>query len=215
MNLGPDVTLYCGDCLEVLPTLEANSVDAVVTDLPYANATQYGEYEDTVKNLNSLIESTLPELRRIASVVTITCGVANIHFYPKPDWVLSWVSPAGTGSGPWGFCCWQPILAYGKDPYLQHGLGRRPDTLIKTFRSNKNDHPCPKPTEFMKWLVARCTANENDTVLDPFMGSGTTGVACVKTGRKFIGIEIDQGYFDIAVKRIKEAQMQPALMEVA
>jgi DNA modification methylase len=52
------------------------------------------------------------------------------------------------------------------------------------------------------------STNENDTILDPFMGSGTTGVACVQTGRNFIGIEIDKGYYDIAEKRIKEAQMQ-------
>jgi len=62
----------------------------------------------------------------------------------------------------------------------------------------------------MEWLVRNCVP-QSATVLDPFMGSGTTGVACVKTGRNFIGIEIDEGYFKIAEKRIAEAQMQPRL----
>jgi DNA modification methylase len=62
----------------------------------------------------------------------------------------------------------------------------------------------------MKWLI-KSYSNEGDTILDPFMGSGTTGVACVQTGRNFIGIEIDPTYFAIAEKRIAEAQMQPRL----
>jgi len=71
-------------------------------------------------------------------------------------------------------------------------------------------HPTQKPLELMKWVLENYT-NEGDTILDPFMGSGTTGVACVQTGRNFIGIEIDPGYFAIAERRIKEAQMQGRL----
>jgi DNA modification methylase len=71
-------------------------------------------------------------------------------------------------------------------------------------------HPSPKPIEYMTKLILRLT-NEGDTILDCFMGSGTTGVACVQTGRNFIGIEIDPTYYDIAVKRIFEAQQQPRL----
>ena len=59
----------------------------------------------------------------------------------------------------------------------------------------------------MRWIIQRYT-KQNDAILDPFMGSGTTGVACVQTGRNFIGIEIDPGYFKIAEKRIKDAQQQ-------
>ena len=78
-------------------------------------------------------------------------------------------------------------------------------------RGNENTaHPTTKPIWIMKEFVTRSTAEEM-TVLDCFMGSGTTGVACVQTGRKFIGIEIDPTYFAIAEKRIKEAQMQPRL----
>lgn len=72
--------------------------------------------------------------------------------------------------------------------------------------SNNKKHPTQKPLELMRWCIER---TNSQTILDPFMGSGTTGVACVKLGRKFIGIEIDSGYFDIACKRIRDAYAQP------
>jgi len=72
---------------------------------------------------------------------------------------------------------------------------------------DNTDHPTTKPLWIMKRLVTVCT-NAGATILDPFMGSGTTGVACVQTGRKFIGVEIESKYFEIAVKRISEAQLQ-------
>ena len=74
-------------------------------------------------------------------------------------------------------------------------------------------HPTQKPLELMEWVILNYT-NPGDTILDPFMGSGTTGVACVQTGRNFIGIEICEEYFRIAEKRIKSAQQQPSLLEV-
>jgi site-specific DNA-methyltransferase (adenine-specific)/modification methylase len=202
-----DVQLYLGDCLDVLKTLDAGSVDAVVTDPPYANGTEYGLWEDTQERLAALVTELMPQVRRVSRRALITCGVANVHLYPPPDWILSWFTPAGAGSSRWGFCCWQPILAYGRDPYLAAGLGRRPDAVNLTRRAEKNGHPCPKPIEFMRWLIERATL-KGETVLDPFMGSGTTGVACVQTGRNFIGIEIDEGYFKIAERRIAEAQLQ-------
>ena len=81
---------------------------------------------------------------------------------------------------------------------------------IQKIHPSKTEHPTQKPVELMEWLIKTYT-NEGDTVLDITMGSGTTGVACVQTGRNFIGIEIDPTYFAIAEKRIKEAQMQPRL----
>ena len=76
--------------------------------------------------------------------------------------------------------------------------------------SKDRDHPVQKPAELMQELIEVVT-RENSTIVDCFMGSGTTGVACVQTGRNFIGIEIDEGYFKIAEKRIKDAEMQMRL----
>jgi site-specific DNA-methyltransferase (adenine-specific)/modification methylase len=75
-------------------------------------------------------------------------------------------------------------------------------------------HPTQKPIEVMRWSIEQAKTSPGDLILDPFMGSGTTGVAAVKLGRKFIGIEIDRGYFDIAVRRISEALAQPPLFRL-
>lgn len=207
-RLGDNVTLYLGDCLEVMRGMDDKSVDAVITDPPYGNNTEYNSYNDTKDNLRQLVSVFMPHALRIANSVFVTSGVANMWLYPEPTWTLSWVNQAGVGSSSWGFTCWQPILAYGKDPYLQDGKGRRPDTLFqRKTDKNKNNHPCAKPDNVMRWIIER-TTRQGDTILDPFMGSGTTGVACVQTGRKFIGIEISDEYYNIAKKRIQQAQLQ-------
>ena len=74
-------------------------------------------------------------------------------------------------------------------------------------RQSGRKHPTQKPVAVIKWCLSFLP--DAKTILDPFMGSGTTGVACVKTGRKFIGIELDPDYFDVACKRVREAYAQP------
>ena len=203
--------LYLGDCLEILPTLATGSMDAVVTDPPYGNGVEYASYEDTRENISTLIGNFMPQVLRVSRRVILTPGVANIQLYPPYTWILSWVNMAGVGSSAWGFSCWQPILVYGPDPFLANRRGRRPDTYIQM----RNDvaivnHPCPKPDNVMAWILER-TTNADDLIFDPFMGSGTTGVACMKLGRRFIGCEIDPGYYAIAEKRIHEAASQMLL----
>ena len=208
------VELHLGDCLEVMKSMPDKSVDAIITDPPYGNNLKYSSYLDTRENLEKIVPIFMDECLRIAQRVVVTPGVANIYLYPKYTWILSWVNMAGVGSSSWGFSCWQPILVYGKDPFLQNRKGRRPDTYQqKGNEVAKVNHPCPKPTNVMRWIVERTTM-VNETILDPFMGSGTTGVACVQTGRNFIGIEIDPEYFAIAERRIKEAEAQPRLEAV-
>ena len=86
-------------------------------------------------------------------------------------------------------------------------MGRRPDFIEWSETSEKNGHPCPKPIKFQKLWIDR-VAHDAQTILDPFMGSGTTGVAAVQMGRDFIGIEREPKYFDIACRRIEDAQRQ-------
>ncbi len=200
------VTIYLGDCREILSELP--KVDLVLTDPPYGNNTDYPSYEDTQDNLARLVSSVMAPLLNISPIVLITCGVGNMWLYPKPHWVLSWTVPAGTGSGPWGFCCWQPVLAYGKDPYLSSGKGRKPDTLVKYEKASSTDHPCAKPLDVWKWLVARGSVDTNKTVLDPFLGSGTTLKACKDLNRKCIGIEIEEKYCEIAANRCRQSVME-------
>jgi DNA modification methylase len=207
-HLAEGVTLYLGDCREILPTL--GKVDAVVTDPPYGNGTEYGIFNDTESAVRELIETVLPWAQENAQRTLVTSGNQCQHLYPRPRWTLAWVTPAGAGSGPWGFSCWQPILAYGSCPYLASGQGRRSDILIHTESSEPNGHPCPKPINFMKKLIERASL-AGQVILDPFMGSGTTGVAAVNMGRKFTGVEIEPRFFDIAVRRINDALARPDL----
>ena len=214
-TLAEGVALILGDCREVLPTL--GRVDAVVTDPPYGIGFPYASYDDTTDNLRDLIGGFMPECLRAAKRVIVTPGVSNLHEYPKSDWTSAWTWETTATYGALGYNQWQPILFYGKDV---KGFGSV-NGVLKSDRihfsggaakiAGDNDgaaHSCPKPTAFMQRLVARFSL-DGESILDPFMGSGTTGVACVKLGRKFIGIEIDPGYFDIACKRIEEAYRQP------
>jgi hypothetical protein len=117
-------------------------------------------------------------------------------------------SLAGTGLGSWGFQCFMHCAFYGPDPY---GC-TRPNGKYGIYGNDANrvDHPCAKPINAMMWAVERASLN-GETVLDPFMGSGTTGVACARLGRRFVGVEIEPRYFDIACRRIEQAQRQPDL----
>ncbi len=212
-----DCTLYLGDCREILPTL--GKVDAVVTDPPYGIGFPYHSYEDTRENLRGLIAALFAQLHRFNRAV-ILCGPSQIHEYPASDWVgaITWNT---TGSfGKFGYSQWTPVLLYGDDiPGFGNVNGvTKADTYHISggaavgFQRTKEEaaHTCPKPLNVMRQTVQRYTA-AGETILDPFMGSGTTGVACVKLGRRFIGIEVEPKYFDIACRRIEAAYAQPDL----
>ena len=216
-------TLHCGDCLDILPTLPDGSVDVVVTDPPYGLLFPYHSYEDTRDNLRRLIAGFVPEAQRVARKrVIVLCGPTQIGLYPQPRWVgaITWNT---TGShGKYGFNQWTPILCYGDDVrgFAKVNGVLKSDTItingaagVGFMRSTEEKrHTCPKPLNMMRMVVNRFT-EPGSIVLDPFMGSGTTGVACAMEGRHFVGIESDAGYYDIAKRRIES--VQPALMEAA
>jgi DNA modification methylase len=202
-----NATLYCGDCLDIMPTLPR--VDAVIADPPYGIGLAYESHNDTVAAVAAFAPRVVAQAQAIARVVSITPGNLNQYLYPRPTWTLCWFNRAGAGSGPWGFSCWQPIMCYGPDPYLAAGMGRRPDFIEWSETAEQNGHPCPKPYQFMfRWLTR---VSLSGTVVDPFMGSGTTGAVCANLGRPFIGIEIERKYFDIACERIDNAYRQRRL----
>lgn len=198
------VTIYHGDCREILPDLP--KVDLVLTDPPYGNGTDYGRYVDTRDNLKLPVVDVMPLILGAAKVSLVACGIGNMFEYPKPDWVLCWHWEGGGGSSKWGFNNWQPILAYGGDPYLANRLGRRQDYIqakpVKEWASIH--HPCPKPQGVWSWLIMRGSIVANDTILDPFLGSGTTAYCAKKLNRKCIGIEINEKYCEIAAKRCSQ-----------
>lgn len=218
-----DCTLYLGDCRDILPTL--GKVDAVVTDPPYGVSYQgsatkhtlkdgegYASFDDTPEEILTVCVPAVRAAMDLARSGVMTPGNACSHLYDPPRAQGAIFYPSGANAGPWGFVCSQPLFYYGKDPFLAFGMGSRPNGFSTTESAEKNGHPCPKPIGQTRWLVCRVSF-PNETVLDPFMGSGTTGVACANLGRSFIGIEREPTYFDIACRRIEEAYKQPRLFD--
>lgn len=196
------VKLWLADCLDVLPTLELGSVDAVVTDPPYGIGYSSG-WENQFRDVRihgdestAVRDGALSLVHGIPSLVfgswkaTRPEGVKMVIYWDK--------GTVGMGdlSLPW-FPSTEEIYVLGSG-----FVGSRTSSVMRHWVRNEN-HPTEKPEALMVELVAKCPG---DSILDPFMGSGTTGVAAVRLGRSFIGIEKENSkerpYFDIAKRRI-------------
>jgi site-specific DNA-methyltransferase (adenine-specific) len=215
-----DAMLILGDCLTVVPA--CFRAEALITDPPYGvdlgetagsgeghglKLEAYASYEDTYDNFLALIVPRLNRAIDMAERAVVFTG-PHIHEQRKPDAIGGIYCPAASGRHAWGFKSFLPALLYGKAPDLQ--LGSKHTAIYSTATTEKNGHPCPKPVAWMKWAVD-LSSRTGETVFDPFMGSGTTGVAAVQLGRKFVGVEMEPAYFDIACERIANAQRQERL----
>ena len=209
-----DCTLYLGDAREVLPGL--GSVAAVVTDPPYgmefrSNHRTVAPKFHAISNddtIDALVWATGIEASHSKYVF---CRWDNLPAVPKPKSLVTWVKNNWSMGDLTGEHARQTEVALfypGPDHSFPCG---RPSDVIQAPRTGNEWHPTEKPVQLI-WHVARWTSG---TILDPFMGSGTTGVACVKLGRKFIGIEIEPRYFDIACRRIEAAYAQPDMFVAA
>ena len=221
----PDVKLIHGDCLQVMRGMEDNSVDAVICDPPYGLMSESGkvqmrgaivnqDYGDWDKSLDYDWINYLPasksavifhDQKQSTNLSNIASesgwNLKRFIFWDKGD---SGINPRRNFVN-----CVEVAAFFVKKNYTWNGGG----ATRNIFRFNRRPtpfHPTQKPVSLMAWIILTIT-NPGDTILDPFMGSGTTGVACVQTGRNFIGIEIDEKYFAIAQKRIKDALQQPGL----
>lgn len=192
-----DAVLYRGDCREILPLLP--KVDAVVTDPPYGIGIASNPVRQKHQRMGwdaAPLELNTFEMMRSRSAHQIVWG-GNYFGLPPSQGFLVWdkVQPEEFSLA---MCeqAWCSVQAPAK-LFKRHVV------------SYSKEHPTQKPVELMQWCIERLPASR--TILDPFMGSGTTGVAAVKLGRKFIGIEIDESYFSIACRRIEDAYKQPDL----
>jgi len=198
------IRLYCGDCLEILPTLPEGAVDAVVTDPPYGigeaagknisrsrgnvAATDYGvmSWDDTPAQIEV-------ELAMTISRQQVVFGGNYYKLPPSSCWLI-WDK---LNSGDFADC----EIAWTNLKRAVRIIRHRWNGMIREGNEKRVGHPTQKPLAVMAWAVGFTDGD----VLDPFMGSGTTGVACVNLGRRFIGIEKEPRYFKIAVKRIEDA----------
>lgn len=213
-----DATLYLGDCLEILPTLP--KVDAVITDPPYGIAFAHGGNDRrgigngkyATKFANEAIHGDdapfIPAAWLTLGVPAIFWG-AN-HFsnqVPGSKGWLVWDKRAASGhTNDFADC----EIAWTNLPTVARVFRHQWDGMMKASEQGlARNHPTQKPIALMEWCLS--FVNDANAILDPFMGSGTTGVACMNLGRKFIGIEIEPKYFYIACERIENAQRQERL----
>jgi DNA modification methylase len=194
-------TLYLGDCRDVLPTL--GKVDAVVTDPPYGIGEDGGRFRDRKGGGHRVLpkmgwDTAPPDAPTFCAVL----ASADSH--------IIWGGNYFTDNLPVsrGWLYWDKMM--GGDFSDGELAWTSIDMALRSFsQCNKmggKEHPTQKPDKLMKWCLG--FVPDAETILDPFMGSGTTGVAAVQMGRKFIGIEREPKYFDIACRRIEEAQRQ-------
>lgn len=212
-----DCTLYLGNSYDM-----EFFADSLITDPPYGLGKKtgtigasrlknsYDEFDDTMHNVRSLIIPAIAKFIGTTKRAAITPGPKAMFFYPEPKDTGIFFQPAACGMSFWGRTTWQPILFYGDDPRLGKTIDHLHRQVIE--KASTDEHPCAKPQAAWDWLVNKASL-EGETVLDPFMGSGTTGVSCVKLGRKFIGIEISQKYFDLSCKRIEGAIREPSMFQ--
>lgn len=209
-----DCRLLLGDCLSIMPTL--GKVDAVVTDPPYginennarnlsrerlAPSSDYGHFDWDAGTADEAVQKA------------IECGqwavIFGGNYYDLPPTSCYLVWDKLNGASDFADC----ELAWTNLPKAVRRLKFLWNGCMRKERDVKRQHPTQKPIGVMKWCIEHLP-KDSKTILDPFMGSGTTGVACVQLQRKFIGIELDESYFDIACKRIEEAYKQPSLFPV-
>ena len=240
-----NATLYCGDCMDVLPTL--GKVDAVVTDPPYGTTQCKWDsvipFDKMWSALKGVTKSDTPILLFGSEPFSSALRMSNLKQF-KYDWI--WEKNKATGhlnASVQPMNSYEVISVFYSKPSAynpQFGAGesysnkhtpedsgecygnvkesRRDNVTTRFPRRNiyfpvdmkASFHPTQKPVELLQYLVKTYT-NEGDAVCDFTMGSGTTGVAAIKLGRHFIGIEKEPKYFDIACKRIEQAVYEMSL----
>jgi site-specific DNA-methyltransferase (adenine-specific)/modification methylase len=210
-----NATLYLGDCLEILPTLP--KVDAVITDPPYGIGEAAGKNASrgniAVAKDFGVAEwdnETAEEAVALAISLATYSIVFGGNFYTLPPTSCWLVWDKMNGNNDFADC----ELAWTNIPKAVRRLRYLWNGMLKAAGELRGDHPTQKPVGVMAWCLQQLPESAS-TILDPFMGSGTTGVACAQLGRKFIGIEIEPKYFDIACRRIEQAYAQGKLFEPA
>lgn len=223
----PAYDMRLGDCLDPvtgMASLGDKSVDAVVTDPPYgvdlgnhgaANDGRknhvlvkgsYDSYDDTPENFDAVVAPAVRmALEKAARALVFVAGHMAWRL-PVPTAIGGIFLPAAVGRHAWGFNSFAHCLLYGQAPDMQKGC--KQTGIRSTDIADKSlDHPCAKPLSWMLWAV-RLASRPGDLILDPFAGSGTTGVAAIRLGRRFIGWEKDPKYHAIAMKRLAAAREQ-------
>lgn len=218
---GENWTLYHGDCLAILPHL--GKVDAVVTDPPYGIGFKYNQHDDCPDGYGEWLWRVIEQAESLCPAgapVFVWQAMKNVtnfsQWFPR-QWRLFAACKNFVQIRPTSMqYSYDPVVVWwkpGAKPWAA-GTASRDFHVADTSPSSrvKNGdvvvgHPCPRPILQVKHCIEQWVSPDS-TVLDPFTGSGTTGVACIKTGRRFIGIEIDEKYCEIAANRLRKAEAE-------
>lgn len=231
-----EIKLYHGDCFKLLDQISDESIDLILTDIPYVisqennfttmkdrdgrNGIYFGSWDKgfDVSQLSALI----PKLKQGGSFIcfhsfeqfsNVKSALSDLEWKDFLIWEKTNPMPRNTDRR--YVCnieCFSLYIKAGA-PWTFHRINDVYDGCVHRYPSESGGgferyHPCQKPQDLLVELIKR-HSNTGDTVFDPFMGSGSAGVACLNTGRNFIGIELDDNYFHIAEERIKQAQINP------
>jgi site-specific DNA-methyltransferase (adenine-specific) len=199
-------TLYCGDCREIAPTLERPA--AVITDPPYgigfgAKHTKWSANRGTVLGDWDKAAPDISPILGLADDVVIWGG-ERFGLPVRRGW-LTWVKTDAAPTFASTEFAWT-----NKDRPARHFLWS-----VGATNQERVGHPTQKPVALMRWCIEQAKVPPGGVILDPYMGSGSTGVAAVEMRHPFIGIEIEPQYFDIACRRIEQAQRQGDLLRDA
>lgn len=228
------VDLRLGDCLVEMNSLADNSIDMILCDLPYGTTQNKWDSIIPFEALwNQYIRICSGAIVLMAAQPFTSALVMSQPQFFRYEWIWSKVRPVGhLNAKRRPMQAHESVLIFSKNapPYIPQGLNpchkvnkgtsssnygkagtenvanwtNYPRSVIKFEHDHEKHHPTQKPVALMEYLI-RTYTNEGEVVLDNCMGSGTTGVACVNTGRHFVGIEKDPDYFQIAKKRIEDA----------
>ncbi len=209
------VTIFHGDCREM--SLWIHPCDLLLTDPPYgvemgskdyAIGSQHGlvrekyaSYHDTYDEFLNIVVPALKHAMEFCKRGMVFMSAHRLQDLPRFDSLGGIFNSSACARDCWGFSTFLPIALYGHDPTI--GNGSRSKVLVNNDVTEKNGHPCPKPYKWISWCVSR-GSTEGETILDPFMGSGTTLRAAKDLGRKAIGIEIEEKYCEIAARRMEQ-----------
>ena len=215
-----DYQLWFGDCLELMKDIPDESVDMILTDPPFGMNFKSGfrNFEKIINDNNlDWVDEFVEGIYRISKNDTAHYMFTSFHNIDvfkraiekkfKIKNLLTWVknnTSMGDLKGDFAPKT-EFIIFFQKGRKLING--KRDSNVLEYKRTGNKLHPTQKPVDMLEFLIEKFS-NEHDTILDPFMGSGSTGVAALNTGRKFIGIELDDKYFEIAKERIETLEVK-------
>ena len=193
--------------MEILKDMPDNSVDLVITDPPYGMSFQSNHRKEKHLKIEGDDELPIEAIKNCIRIARKACYIFcrwdNIKDMPQPKSVIAWVKnnwSMGDLEHEHGRQ-WEAICFYPKE---QHEFIKRIPDVIHCERTGNNLHPTEKPVKLIRILIK---ANKGKVILDPFMGSGTTAMACKQLSRDYIGIEIEEKYIEIANKRLSQENL--------